>query len=535
MYQVGRKFQFRATIRQATWMPRIHAEKDSVLHDLRTKWSTRQAPRAKCVTQMGQLPDTIDRWKLRRTPCILHSIDFKISHQHPFDQPTSSGDKHTVKRRSWMPLFVMFLLTVITDMVVGQNWTQFRGGNGGHAEGAKFPTLWGDETNIHWKAKLPGRGSSSPVVWNDRVYATSFEGFETVDNALGTPVSLKRCLSCIDSKSGKEKWTTRIEPSQAPESYQGFMLKHGYASSTPAVDETGVYLFLGNSGAAKYSHDGQELWSVNCGTGTHVFGSSNSPLLVNDLVVINASIESRTVLAIDKESGEKVWEYSSQDGTDAAHPGVSESWNTPVLVTVDEKRQEIVLSVRGWILALDPDDGTLNWYCRGIDDYVCPSIIAGEGVVYAMGSRRNQCLAIRTGGTGDVSKSHLIWTLDKGSDVSSPLLFEGHLYWANEKSGIVYCVDAESGKIEYEERLIPGPGKIFASPTVADRKIFYVSQSMGTYVIDAKKTFLQLAHNPIRNDTSIFNASPTPVGDRLLLRSDQYLYCIGNMGESSAE
>jgi len=134
---------------------------------------------------------------------------------------------------------------------------------------------------------------------------------------------------------------------------------------------------------------------------------------------------------------------------------------------------------------------------------------------------------VRAGGTGDVSQTHRLWTIKRGSNVSSPVYHDGHFYWASDSRGVVYCVDAKSGKIKYEERLDPDPGLIYASAFLAGGKIYYVSRNQGTYVVDAKPDFKQVAHNFLAADASVFNGSPAALDGKLLLRSDRYLYCVG--------
>jgi outer membrane protein assembly factor BamB len=204
---------------------------------------------------------------------------------------------------------------------------------------------------------------------------------------------------------------------------------------------------------------------------------------------------------------------------------MSASWNTPLLLDA-AGRPELVVNVHSRLLAFDPQTGKQLWTCAAFEDYVCPSVIAHDGVVYLIGARANSAMAVKAGGSGDVTRTHVLWELNRGSNVSSPVYHDGHLYWASESRGIFYCVNAREGKAVYEERLTPGPDRIYASPVVADGKIYLVSRTRGTYVIDAKPEFKILAHNTL-GDTSVFNASPAVVDGRLLLRSDRALYCIG--------
>jgi outer membrane protein assembly factor BamB len=149
--------------------------------------------------------------------------------------------------------------------------------------------------------------------------------------------------------------------------------------------------------------------------------------------------------------------------------------------------------------------------------------VAHEGVVYAV--PRGTVMAVRAGGRDDVTTSHRLWRVGQGSNVPSPVYHQGHLYFANE-DGVVYCLDANTGERVYQERLSPAAGQVYASPVLAEGRLYYVSRSGHTYIVAAKPTFEQLAHNDL-SDGSIFNASPAVSNGQLLLRSDKFLYCIG--------
>ena len=195
-----------------------------------------------------------------------------------------------------------------------------------------------------------------------------------------------------------------------------------------------------------------------------------------------------------------------------------------MLVDLPSGQQELVVSVRGKIRAFNPQTGTELWSCHGVDDYVVPSIIAHDGVVYAIGGRSNTALAVKAGGKGNVTE---LWRIGKGSNVTSPVYHDGHIYWSHEGNGIAYCVTADKGTVVFDERLRPNSDRIYGSPIVADGKLYFVSRQKGVHVVEAKPQFKLLAHNVIKDDTSVFNGSPVVLNSQLLLRSNRYLYCIG--------
>jgi outer membrane protein assembly factor BamB len=159
---------------------------------------------------------------------------------------------------------------------------------------------------------------------------------------------------------------------------------------------------------------------------------------------------------------------------------------------------------------------------------MCPTPVAENGIVYSIGGRNpNGALAIRAGGRGDVGSSHVVWRLNKGSNVPSPILFDGHLYFAHENLGVVYCVNAKTGAVVYEERLEPSPGQIYASPILAGGRIYFTGRTGRTVVINAAPKFETLATNTLESNRGVFNSSPAVNGNRILLRSNRALYALG--------
>jgi outer membrane protein assembly factor BamB len=239
-------------------------------------------------------------------------------------------------------------------------------------------------------------------------------------------------------------------------------------------------------------------------------------MIYKNLLIINASVESGAMLALDKATGKEAWRA----------PKVGSAWGTPVLVTTPEKGVELVLSMHGRVAGFDPETGKELWSAAGHKGYVCPSIVTHDGIIYAVGGG-GTALAIKSGGRGDVTSTHVLWHVKKGSNASSPIYHDGNLYWASENGGVLHCQDAATGKFSYEQRLAPQAGRIWASPVLADGKLYYVSQFKGTYVVAAAPKFELIAHNVFAEDPSRTNASPAVSDGHIFLRTDDYLYCIG--------
>lgn len=417
-----------------------------------------------------------------------------------------------------MKIFCLTLALVsLLPTAAVADWAQFRGPAGGVSDETALPLTWSADENLLWKEPLAGFGSSSPITVGKKVFLTSYSGYGLDNKKPGEQTSLRLHLLCYDLDSGKKLWQRNVKPVLPDQDYQRWLPEHGYASSTPASDGKAVYTFFGKGGVHAFDLDGAFLWKASAGTATHGFGTATSPLLCRNRVIINACVESDAVIAFDKKTGKVAWRT----------PGVVRAWSTPVLVETPEGNEEIVLSTEGAVIGYDPDDGKKLWTCEGINDYVCPSVVAHEGIVYAIGGRKEiRSLAVRAGGRGDVTSTHRLWKTSDGSKVPSPVYHDGHLYWV-EHTGIAFCVNAKTGDVVYQERLPTGQqGKTYASVVLAEGRLYVVTCYSGTFVLEAKPQFKQLAHN-VLGDDSVFNASPAVVPGRLLLRSDRFLYCIG--------
>lgn len=411
-------------------------------------------------------------------------------------------------------VFALALLSLI-GTTTANDWPGFRGPTGQGTSTAKgLPTEWSGSENIAWKTELPGPGTSSPVVFGKKVFITCYSGFN-VPGEEGQMEDLMLHLVCLDRATGKKLWTTDVKP-KLPELEQFRRDKHGYASGTPAVDAERVYVFWGKTGAMAFDHGGKKLWEQDLGERIHEWGSCGSPVLHQNLVIINASVESDSLVALDKKTGKEVWRADD----------LKESWNTPILVKAGNKT-ELVVAEMGKILGYDPATGDELWSCdTDIPWYMVPSLLADKGIVYCVGGRSpGGSLAVKVGGRGDVTETHRLWTSNKGSNVTSPLYHDGHLYWMHESQEIAFCLKADTGKIVYEER-VPRRDQMYPSPVLADGKIYYVNRTGTTFVVPAKPEFEILATNSL-GERSEFMSSPAVSGKNLLIRSNKYLYCIG--------
>ena len=392
---------------------------------------------------------------------------------------------------------------------------RFRGADGsGISPETGLPVTWGLDQNVAWKTDLPGPGGSSPVLFGDRIYLTCYTGYNVPGKPKGDQADLRRHLVALDRKTGKVVWDTPV-PARVPEQ-ETIRDAHGYASSTPAVDADRVYCFFGKSGVFAFDHAGKQVWQADVGEKLNGWGSAASPVLHGDLVIVNASVESESLVALDRKTGQERWRAK----------GIRESWSTPLVVTPRGGQPELVVAVFGKLLGIDPASGEQLWSCStDITWYMVPSPIAHDGVVYALGGRSGVVgLAVRAGGRGDVTKTHRLWTSRKGANVSSPVYHDGHLYWMNEATATAFCAKGDTGEIVYEERVERG-GQVYASALLADGRVHYVARDGRTFVVPAKPKYELLATNDLR-DRSLFHATPVAADGRLLIRSDKALYCL---------
>jgi len=205
---------------------------------------------------------------------------------------------------------------------VAADWTRFRGPDAtGVATESGVPSAWTATDNVVWKTELPGHGSSSPITLGDKIFVTAYSGYGLDPDDPGQPDRLRCHLLCLGRGDGKVIWARQIEPRLPETEFRGFVAMHGYASSTPTTDGKAVYAFFGHSGVVAFDLAGKPLWRAYVGDGLNNWGSATSPVLYKNLVIVNASVESGALVALDKATGEEVWRFE----------GIQRSWGTPLV------------------------------------------------------------------------------------------------------------------------------------------------------------------------------------------------------------
>ncbi|HAN96776.1 MAG TPA: serine/threonine protein kinase [Planctomycetaceae bacterium] len=447
------------------------------------------------------------------------------------------------------------VLTLIGSPAAAEDWARFRGPNGTgiSTDAEPTPVEWSPTKNLKWKVRLPGPGSSSPIVVGDRVIVTCWSGYGVDRNDPGDQANLVRHLLCYDRNDGSLIWERKIDSVLPEDQYGGMFAEHGYASHTPVSDGQRIFAFFGKTGLHAFDMDGNPLWSKTLGSESDPrgWGSASSPILYGKLVIVPAIAESEALVALDQETGNEVWRQEAQ--------GFGGTWGTPILVPVDGERTDLVMGVPYEIWAFNPETGKLRWFCTAMDtNSYCSSVVAQDSVVYGIEGRGGGSIAVKAGGSGDVTSSNVVWSGQDSSRIGTPLLSGGKLFAIS--GGVMTCIDAASGKRLFQGRLSsprgnaaeatpqpqqggPGQGRggrgggrggmggqDYSSPVAAGDRLYYVSRSGEMYVLKMGEMFEELARNRVTDEVEDFSATPAISRGALFIRSSAHLYCVAEAG-----
>jgi outer membrane protein assembly factor BamB len=383
------------------------------------------------------------------------------------------------------------------------NWPQFRGPDGqGHSSERDLPLEWSEQKNIAWKTAVPGLGWSSPVVANGKVWITTAieqRGFSL------------RALA-FDVATGRE--VINVEVFKIPYDRREINPKNSWASPTPIIDGNRVYVHFGADGTAALSSSGDIIWKTRLDYQSQ-HGAGGSPIVYGDLLILNCDgSDVAFVIALDKNTGKQKWK------TNRGFPA-DQAYTTPLLIRVAEKDQ--LISVGAFrARAYDPATGKEIWRVRYDDGFSnVPRPVFAHGLVFiTTGFQQPELLAVRPDGTGDVTKTHIVWSLKRGAPLTpSPVVVGDELYVVND-GGIATCIDARSGAIVWQQRL---GGTYSASPVFADGRIYFLAEQGVTTVIVPGKEFRRLATNAL--DGGLLASMAISSGS-LFLRTDSHLYKV---------
>ncbi len=442
---------------------------------------------------------------------------------------------------------VLFLLVSLSlaAMVVGEevadstyqhNWPHWRGPlANGVAPHANPPIAWGPDSNIKWKVALPGRGTASPIVWNDRVYIltaieTDREGErpETPDTRdpdspklnpfqIEPPTHFQQfTVMCLDRSTGDLLWK-KIAREAVP--HEGYHHDHGYASGSPTTDGQYLYASFGSHGIYCYDMDGELKWERDLGDmrTRFSFGEACTPVLHDGMLIVMWDQEEQSMIyALDAATGETLWEQPRDEPS---------NWSTPLVVEHAGKTQ-VVTNGTNRVRSYDLNSGELLWECGGQTMNAIPSPVSHQGLVYCMSNRGgNAVYALPLDASGDITDTDtIVWHRDKGAPyVPSPLLYGDRLYMTSSNRAILSCLDSKTGEPLMDQTRLQDVKAFYASPVAAADRLYLVGRD-GTCLVVANSTDLEvLATNELDDP---IDATPALAGSELFLRSQGHLYCI---------
>lgn len=414
------------------------------------------------------------------------------------------------------PLFALALLTLSSSLAYADNWLHWRGPTGnGTSPTASPPTSWSETQNIKWKVAIPGKGSGSPVIWEDRVFVVT--GAPAANGSGGDLPTLNFDLICLDRETGKVLWkrtATTATPHQATHSTNNF------ASASPCTDGQHVYAHFGSRGLYCYTMDGELKWSrTDFGqmTTRNSFGEGSSPTIAGDRILVPWDHEGQSAFfALNKLTGKTIWEVQRDEPTE---------WSTPLVLETDNGMQ-VVLNGQNFARSYDLETGKELWRCSGQTNRPVASAVRHKDlVIVGSGFQGSFMAAFRLTGRGDIKGTDsVVWSIDRDTpDIASPLLTNGRVYFYKGKSGVLSCVNAETGESIFAASRVPGIQSTYASPIAAGGHIYLTDRS-GTIVVIKDSGELEIVAS--NNLGEGVDATPAPVDNQLFVRGASHLFCI---------
>ncbi|MCC6235805.1 MAG: PQQ-binding-like beta-propeller repeat protein [Verrucomicrobiales bacterium] len=403
----------------------------------------------------------------------------------------------------------LLLAATTTAITASAQWPQFRGPTGdGHATARNVPLKWSSSENVAWKTAVPGRGWSSPVLADGKLFLTSAVG--------PTEGPLELAAMAFDAGTGKLLWSTSVFTNESTKT--GIHRKNSHASPTPIVADHRVFVHFGHLGTAALDTAGKVLWRQT-GLGYNpVHGNGGSPILHGkSLIYLADGSDAPFLAALNLDTGDVAWKVARKTDFPQkfsfATPSVFDLNGAPVLIA----------PASGFIAAHDARDGHELWRVRHEGWSVIPKPVFAHGLIFAgTGYETATTIAIRPGGSGDVTDTHLAWSLRRGAPNTPSFLAVGEELYLLADSGVLSCVDARTGTAHYQERAC---GQSSASPIFAEGRIYLLDEQGLGVVVEPGRTFKKLAENPLGERTL---ASYAVADGALFIRSEEHLFRIGH-------
>ncbi|MBY0525406.1 MAG: PQQ-binding-like beta-propeller repeat protein [Gemmataceae bacterium] len=407
---------------------------------------------------------------------------------------------------------ILTVLACTAALAHADNWPAWRGADGqGQCAEKNLPVKWSTKENVKWKVDLKDQGNSTPVIWGDKIFLTQANKGGTV-----------RSLLCFAKPDGKLLWQKDVPYADKELNWNASW----YANASPVVDGERVIACFGSAGLYCFDFSGKELWKrTDLGKWEHKFGNGASPVLYGDLVIQwcgpNEGKGRNFLLAAEKKSGKTVWEQDEKFG----------SWSTPLITKVDGQDQLLLglsLDVKGapdaktgYLKGYDPKTGKELWYCHGLNSYVYTSPLVSNGIAVAMSGYNGAGMAVKLGGSGDITKDRL-WIHPKNIQrVGTGAIVGDHVYIL-EENGVPHCYELKTGKEVWQVEKRAG-GSSWSSMVVADGRLYVVCQNGDTHVFAASPKYELLATNKLGENS---NSSVAVSDGELYIRTFQSLWCI---------
>ena len=441
------------------------------------------------------------------------------------------------------------VLLLVGDACAQENWAQWRGPDlNGVSAATNLPGTWSETENIVWKTPLPAWGAATPIIWGDRIFITSPSKGEAKQPSAPPqqeeeggrrrrrggredrdPGGDKLLLICISKTDGAVLWQRELGTGNR------LYRKQNNSSPSPVTDGEHVWVVTGTGAVLAFDMNGNKIWEKNLqeeyGTFGLLWGYASSPLLHDGKLIIevlhgNNTDDPSYIVAFDAETGQELWRQERITDAEQESP---DAYTTPTLLRHGGETQ-IVISGGDYVTGHDPETGKEIWRAGGLNPrkrgnyrIVASPIVVGD-MIYAP-SREKPLLALRAGGTGDVTVSNFVWKWDAEAapDVPTPACDGTYFYMVDDR-GVITCLNAKNGGVIWgPERT--APGTVSASPLVADGKIYITNEDAVTTVLAAGREFRRLANNQLDGGYTL--ASIAVSGSRLYMRTATHLYCIG--------